>query len=157
MTRTLGTAGAVLTGWVLVALGSSGVPGVELVDGGGMRHIPFSVTFLENLLAYSRWGLLAPVVVWIVTRIVMSDVAPTRRFAPVDARIARGRVAGCPRKVRFKRGAYLRLLDRPRAAARVVNTTGAGPSALRVRRAFGVAAACFVEGTGLLLNGGTET
>jgi two-component sensor histidine kinase len=79
MTRTLRTAVAVLTGWVLVALVSSGIPGVELVDGGGMRHIPFRVTFLENLLTYSRWALLAPVVVWIVTRIVMSDVAPTRQ------------------------------------------------------------------------------
>ena len=69
----------ILIGWILVALVSSAQSGVEILADGGVRHIPYAVTFFENLLTYGRWALLAPAVIYVVSWIARSEMTRLRR------------------------------------------------------------------------------
>ena len=71
----------ILIGWVLVALVSSALPGVEILQGGKIRHIGFTDSFVENLLTYMRWALIAPAIIYTVRAIAVSNVSRTQRIA----------------------------------------------------------------------------
>lgn len=64
----------VLLGWMFAALIASARPGVEILNGGRVRQIPVTSAFVDNLINYGWWALLAPLIIYVVSRIATSPL-----------------------------------------------------------------------------------
>lgn len=64
----------ILLGWLFAALIASARPGVEILNGGAVRQIPVTSAFIDNLINYGWWAVLAPLIIYVVSRIATSQM-----------------------------------------------------------------------------------